>query len=223
MLPLASIAGLLLATPHPLPDLVQLPPSSVSAIGPPYRLTFAASFANVGSAPLVIVASRRSRAEATLRADQVLGRRRVPAVGVVRYVIARTHRHFHLLGFDRYELLRSGRVVVRDRKTGFCLGDRTPFVRGAPPPRFGGRLCGRGAPGRLRVTEGLSVGWSDPYPPIVEGQSLPLSGLPAGRYTLRHTVNPAHRVVEASYANNSASVQVELTWRAGVPAVRVVR
>jgi Lysyl oxidase len=222
MLVLASLASLVLAASHPLPDLVQLPPSAVSVIGPPYRLTFAASFANVGSAPLVVVASRASRADATLRADQLVGGRRVAAVGVVRYVIARTHRHFHLLGFDRYELLRAGRIVVRDRKTGFCLGDRTPFTRTAPPPRFGGGQCGRGAPGRLRVTEGLSVGWADPYPPVVEGQFLPLAGLPAGRYTLRHTVNPKHRVVEASYANNSASVQLELTWQAGVPEVRVV-
>jgi len=222
MVVLASIASLVLAASHPLPDLVQLRPSAITVVGPPYRLTFAASFANVGSAPLVIVATRRTRGAPRLRADQLVDGRRVRGVGIVRYVVARTHRHFHLLGFDRYELLRAGRVVVRDRKTGFCLGDRAPFVRPARPPRFGGGQCGRGSPGLLRLTEGLSVGWADPYPPVVEGQFLPLAGLPAGSYVLRHTVNPTRSVVESSYANNTASVQLELSWRDGVPSVRVV-
>ena len=222
MLARATIAAVLLAAPAPLPDLVQLRPTSVGVTGPPYRLVFASSFANVGRAPLVIVATRRSRAASTLRADQIVGARRIRAVGIVRYVVARSHRHFHLLGFDRYELLRGGRIVVRDRKTGFCLGDRTPFTRDAPPPRFGGGQCGRGQPGRLRIVEGLSPRWADPYPPVVEGQFLPLAGLPPGRYTLRHTVNPAHGVLESSYANNSASVQLDLTWSDGVPSVRVI-
>ena len=222
MLARATIATVLLAAPAPLPDLVQLRPTSVGVTRPPYRLVFASSFANVGRAPLVIVATRRSRAASTLRADQIVGARRIRAVGIVRYVVARSHRHFHLLGFDRYELLRGGRIVVRDRKTGFCLGDRTPFTRDAPPPRFGGGQCRRGQPGLLRVAEGLSPGWADPYPPLAEGQFLPLAGLPAGRYTLRHTVNPEHRVLESSYANNSASVQFDLTWKDGVPALRIV-
>src|SRR5439155_19960313 len=133
---------------------------------------------------LVVVAARTTADEPTLRADQLVGSRRIQGVGTVRYVVARTHRHFHLLGFDRYELLRGGLVVERDRKSGFCLGDRTPLRRGAPPPRFGGGQCGRGQRDRLQIVEGLSPGWADPYPPIVEGQYLPLAGLPAGRYTL---------------------------------------
>src|SRR6266516_3259584 len=222
MTALASFAALLVAASPPLPDLVQLRPTSVSVTGPPYRLTFAASFANVGSGPLVVVASRPSASVAALRVDQLAGDRRIRGVGVARYVVSRGHRHFHVLRFDRYELLRDGKVVVRDRKTGFCLGDRTPLRRPAPPAAFGGLRCGRDRPRALTVREGLSPGWADPYPPVVEGQYLPLAGLPAGRYTLRHTVNPSHRVLESSYANNSASAGLELTWKDGVPAIRVL-
>ena len=50
----------------------------------------------------------------------------MPGVGKVRYVVSPDHRHWHLLGFDHYALRRPGSraPVVRDRKTGFCLGDR---------------------------------------------------------------------------------------------------
>src|SRR6266536_345394 len=48
----------------------------------------------------------------------------------VRNVRAITHQHWHLHGFDRYELRRAGAapVLVRDRKSGFCLGDRYRVV-----------------------------------------------------------------------------------------------
>ncbi|HEU0234981.1 MAG TPA: hypothetical protein VFR14_00930, partial [Candidatus Limnocylindrales bacterium] len=46
----------------------------------------------------------------------------VAGVGTLRYVRSPDHRHWHLLGFDRYELRRadSGEAVVADRKSGFC-------------------------------------------------------------------------------------------------------
>ena len=72
--------------------------------------------------------------------------------------------------------------------------------------------------GALRALDLLAVNRT----PGLEGQYLPLAGLPAGRYTLRHTVNPSHRVLESNYANNSASVSLELSWKDGVPAVRML-
>ena len=40
--------------------------------------------------------------------------------------LASALRGWHLLRFERYELRHAGsrKVLVRDRKTGFCLGDR---------------------------------------------------------------------------------------------------
>src|SRR5215207_3917290 len=87
------------------------------------------ALANVGDGPLVFDAHRPGLEADTMVADQVIERdgapkEVVPGVDRVRYAVSPDHRHWHLLGFDRYELRRAGRMaaVVRDRKTGFCLG-----------------------------------------------------------------------------------------------------
>ena len=153
----------------------------------------------------------------------------VNGVGRLRYVQSRDHEHWHLLDFERYELRPAGggtRRVV-DRKTGFCLGDRYRTRGRALPaqpsvPRYTSR-CGLGDTGRLRLVEGISVGYGDDYPANLEGQFLPLTGLPAGRYVLIHRVNVRRRLRETDYGNNAASLLLRLRWRAGAPRLRVLR
>ena len=127
----------------------------------------------------------------------------------MRYVRSPDHEHWHLLGFERYELRRAaGRArLVTDRKTGFCLGDRYRArgraLRAQPPePVYTGR-CGLERTALLGLTEGISVGYGDVYDPNLEGQSLRLTGLDAGRYRLVHRVNVGRRLHESSYANNA--------------------
>ena len=153
----------------------------------------------------------------------------VEGVGRMRYVRSPDHEHWHLLGFERYELRRAaGRPrVVTDRKTGFCLGDRyrarSLELRGQPPePVYTGR-CGLERTGLLGLTVGISVGYGDVYDPNLEGQSLRLTGLDAGRYRLVHRVNVGRRLRESSYANNASSLLLQLRWRAGRPSVRVLK
>ena len=97
-------------------------------------------------------------------------------MGRLRYVVSRDHRHWHLLAFDRYELRRARdrAALVRDSKTGFCLGDRSAMLGrrlpAAPPrPAYTSR-CGLGAPGLLATREGISVGYGNDYPAHLEGQ-----------------------------------------------------
>jgi Lysyl oxidase len=116
---------------------------------------------------------------------------------------------------------------VTDSKTGFCLGDRYRTRGRALPaqpsePRYTGR-CGLGETGRLRLVEGISVGYGDDYPANLEGQFVRLTGLPAGQYVLIHKVNVQRRLREAAYGNNAASLLLRLRWRAGVPKIRVLR
>jgi hypothetical protein len=116
--------------------------------------------------------------------------------------------------------------VRRDRKTGFCLGDRfrTPApLAGTSPstPAFTSN-CGPRQPGRLSVTEGITVGYGDDYSANLEGQYLTLSGLPSGRYVLAHEVNAERRLRELSHGNNAASLLLSLRWRGGMPYVRVL-
>jgi hypothetical protein len=152
------------------------------------------------------------------------------SVGILRYEAHAPHRHWHLDDFVRYELRTlDGRVVVRDRKTGFCLVDRWGLARGlggqrAGPPRFVGD-CAALRPDALRVEEGSSVGYTDRYPAFFHGQDLELSGLPAGRYLLVQVANPERRLRELDYRNNAASVLLRLTWpgRAGPPRIAVLR
>jgi hypothetical protein len=221
-----------------LPDLDQEAPSSVtvsrSAGGrkPAYFLGFGAAVSNVGDGPLLIAGHRASRRTSTMVADQVIRSaggpsELVPGVGRMRYVVSPDHRHWHYLGFDHYELRQEGGGRLRrDQKTGFCLGDRYSVPRpvlpaASPAPVFTAR-CGLAQPRRLGVREGISVGFGDYYAGNLEGQYLPLQGLPDGRYTLVHRVNADHRLRELRYDNDAASVLLSLHWQDGMPYVRVL-
>ena len=221
-----------------LPDLDQEVPWDLQVTsrgpGPAYRLGFASAVRNIGDGPLIVSGQRERAGSSTMIADQLVDRVDGPmavvdGVGRLRYVQSRDHEHWHLLGFERYELraARGGKMRLVDRKTGFCLGDRYR-VRGralrAQPsvPRYTSR-CGLGEAGRLRLVEGISVGYGDDYPANLEGQFLPLTGLPAGRYVLIHSVNVRRRLRETDYGNNAASLLLRLQWRAGAPRLRVLR
>ena len=223
-----------------LPDLDQELPwdLQVTSTGPStareYRLGFASAVRNIGDGPLIVSGRRERAAIPTMTADQLIEGADAPmavveGVGRLRYVQSRDHEHWHLLDFERYELRRAGGGTrrVTDRKTGFCLGDRYR-TRGRalpaqpPAPRYTSR-CGLGATGRLRLVEGISVGYGDDYPANLEGQSLPLTGLAAGRYVLIHRVNVRRRLRETDYGNNAASLLLRLRWRAGAPRIRVLR
>ena len=224
-----------------LPDLEQEPPSGLvltsgALSGHPgrYYLGFRSAVRNVGAGPLLISGRRASRRTPTMRATQLIqgaggAVKRVPGVGRLRYVASPGHHHWHLLEFDRYTLRRVGsgkQVPRRDRKTGFCLGDRfralAPLAAPASPTPTFTSNCGLGRPGRLTMNEGISVGYGDDYPANLEGQLIEITGLPDGRYELTHAVNSGHGLRELSYANNAASMLLSLKWLRGEPYVRVL-
>jgi Lysyl oxidase len=232
--PLLLAAGASALAPHSsgvplLPDLDQEAPSElvVTRAGGEYRLGFRSAVRNVGTGALVITGSRPDRSLDTMVADQIVEQAGAPlqlvrGVGRLRYVVSPDHRHWHLLGFERYELTGAdGRVVVRDRKTGFCLGDRYQTTETPTGKRYTSR-CGLGEPARLGIEEGISVGYGDAYTANLEGQYLPLNGLRDGRYVLVHRVNADRRLRELRVGNNAASVRLSLRWRGGVPRVRVL-
>jgi glucose/arabinose dehydrogenase len=216
-----------------LPDLDQETPAGlrISASGSKYSLGFQSAVRNVGAGPLIIDGRRTSRAPA-MTADQLIltsaGAQRVPNVGELRYVRSSDHQHWHLLGFDRYELRRAGTTdaLVGDHKTGFCLGDRyrmtSRIVPNTPRAKVYRTNCAKNEPERLTIREGISVGWGDDYKAFLEGQSLPVDGLEEGRYVLVHRVNADGRLRELTDRNNAASVLFELRWRSGKPSVSLL-
>jgi hypothetical protein len=219
-----------------LPDLDQETPSglTITRTASAYVLGFESAVRNVGDGPLIIDARRPAPGASTMTADQLIDRNGAPhevvaGVGLLRYVVSPDHRHWHLLDFDRYQLRRAGarNAAVRDRKSGFCLGDRYRVtdraLRAAPAePRYTSR-CGLAAPGLLGIQEGISVGYGDDYRANLEGQYLRLSGLAAGRYVLVHRVNGARQLRELDYRNNAASLLLQLRWRRGAPMARILR
>jgi hypothetical protein len=210
-------------SPELLPDLDQAPPAAISIVVREgrERLVFLSAVENVGAGPLLVAGRRPSASEPEMTARQVVRKADRTATTHVlkarlRFVVSETHRHWHLLGFERYELRTPDeKTVGRDRKTGFCLGDRYDAdsgsrIPGEPPRAVWTQECGRGQGGRLRLLEGLSPGFGDDYVPLLEGQFIDVTGLPPGRYILIHRVNSTRDLGESSYANNAASALLEL-------------
>ena len=212
-----------------LPNLTQAVPNELSgrtggtAAAPRFFLGFESAAGNLGVGPLLVLGHRAgTEQEMTLR-QRILRsdgtNRTVPLRAPLRYVRSRGHSHWHVLGFMRYELRNAdGASVVKDRKTGFCLGDRyrveAALPGRTPNPKFSDR-CGRGAPGLKSIREGISVGWGDNYLPHLEGQELEITSLPPGRYVLVHRVNPNRDLRESDYTDNVASMAIELGWPRG--------
>lgn len=212
-----------------LPDLEQAPPYDLSGRTggteekPRFFFGFASAAANVGDGPLIVRGRRATVAQPNMRLVQRIRRsdgstRTRPVAAVLSYVTSETHSHWHLLGFMRYELRAvGGERVLRDRKTGFCLGDRyrAPSVAGVGLSATFTDECGKNNTRLLRLRQGISVGFGDDYKPHLEGQEFDVTTLPPGRYLLVHRVNPARRLLERDHGNNVASTLFELTWPRG--------
>jgi dipeptidyl aminopeptidase/acylaminoacyl peptidase len=219
-----------------LPDLDQRAPTGLELLSSNgrFKLGFTSATDNIGLGPIWIRAVR-SGPRADMEARQVIrfadGVRLLRRVGLMRFATSDSHRHWHLLRFQSYELRRAGdfRVVIRDRKSGFCLLDRwgraLARIPWRPPPRFVGN-CAQRRPAARRVEHGTSAGYTDLYPAHFHGQNLDVTGVRAGRYWLVHRANPTGRLRELNYENNAAAVLIRLRWpngRRSAPAVRTLR
>jgi hypothetical protein len=211
--------------PELFPDLVQSPPRALEVYraGDTWRLAFLSAIENDGRGPMLLVGSRPDQNGPAMSVEQLIRRSdgttsAYPVDGEIRFVQSETHRHWHFLDFERYDILTGdGGTIGRDVKTGFCLGDRYDASRsielpGEPEQPVWTQECGRGQPERLIVREGISPGYGDDYVPRLEGQSIDITGIPAGRYVLRHRVNVERALRESDYGDNSAEVPFDLTW-----------
>lgn len=223
-----AAAGVALLRDEPseelLPDLDQAAPSAVSVVraGRSYRLTFLSAVENNGPGPLLLEGRRTSAAVPSLAVQQVIrstdgATRAVTVNAEMRYIRAETHAHWHILGFERYELRTAdgAELVGRDVKTGFCLGDRYDAsvkvrAENEPEQAVWTEECGRGAPDLLHLAEGISPGYGDDYVPRLEGQYVDVTDAAAGRYLLVHRVNEDRALRESAYENNAASVLLRL-------------
>jgi len=219
-----------------LPDLVQSEPRALTVYreGDTWRLAFLSAVENDGTGPMLLVGRRPDASTPVMTVEQLVRRAdgstsTYPVEGEIRFVQSETHRHWHFLDFERYDLLSpAAETLGRDQKTGFCLGDRydaagSVELPGEPAQPVWTQECGRGQPERLVVREGISPGYGDDYVPRLEGQWIDITDLPADSYILRHRVNVDRALRESDYGNNEASVPVELRWtKSGTPRVAAV-
>ena len=215
-----------------LPDFDQRAPTDLTIAGGPGRwlLGFTSLVDNIGIGPSVLVGVRapgQKRMLGTQRVRLANGNvRTYPDVAQIRYTNSPPHHHWHLLRFDSFELRTpDGLLLVRDRKSGFCLADHW----GAAPGHWPGRRphflgdCDQFHPEALHVLMGTTPGYTDRYPAFFHGQNIQITGVPNGIYVLTHRVNATMRLRELRYDNNAASLRIRLKWRAGYPTVRVLR
>ena len=225
-----SDAGTPLVGPRELlPDFDQRAPFRLTVTGT--KLGFASATDNVGYGPVWVRGSRPAPVGA-MRAQQLVRMsdgtvRTYEDAGRLRYTFSPSHTHWHLLDFQRYELRTlEGDLVVRDRKSGFCLADHYGLAKRRVTAFTGGHFfgnCAASNPQALSVEQGTSIGFTDLYPAHFHGQHLELRGVSAGTYLLVHRANPTLQLEELDYTNNAASLRVRITWQGAVPHVATLR
>ena len=220
------------------PDLEQQAPSELSVLESRGRflLGFRSATDNVGHGALEVEAFRPNPALPTMQTVQRVrlaggGSRVFRRVGFLRYTYSASHDHWHLMGFQRYELRRAEdhSLLLRDRKSGFCLTDRW----GNAAAGFTGRrkrpvytdYCARGNTKAQSVMQGTTVGYSDVYPAHFHGQNLDVTRIPPGTYVLVHRASPNLLLRELRYENNASSIRIRISWpkgRSNEPAIRIL-
>jgi len=180
-------------------------------------LRFTAIMWNVGPGPFEARGSRSNTSTSTMRVIQAIGNtaggeRTVSTDAVMQYA-GDGHNHWHLRDMMLYQIWPgNGGPVRRDEKVGFCPLDSTPMDLSLPrapqAPFYRESWCGTSASLRNRV--GISVGWGDRYPAGFAFQWIDVSGLPAGGYVVRATVDPHNHFLEAGEGNNCAYVRIQL-------------
>ena len=191
-----------------------------------WKLVFISATYNQGRGPALVHGERSPLRTDEMVAQQVVMRSdgsttTIRNVGTMKYSVEPTHEHWHLLRFMVYELRRVSdyKLVRPDEKRGFCLGDRYKVKKakfaGTPPKAVHVFDCAGKKPDATEVDEGMSIGWGDDYTQLRDGQDIDLTGVPAGVYYLVHRVNPARRLKESNYANNTSSLRLQIAWPGG--------
>jgi Lysyl oxidase len=208
-----------------LPNMRSLKPTDlqIDVVGNERRLRFAASLANFGPGPLLVLPEGRSKcprgqhpavqvvhrdanADAAFQwaRDKVERRRDVGCM-----IHHPGHRHWHYDAMARYALRRSGSddALVARNKVSFCLRDnRRVRVSGQEAVARHFRRCTRSTQG-----QGISSGWTDLYKADLKGQWLRLpSGVDGGVLCLDLEADPRGQLIETNEMDNATSIGIRV-------------
>jgi len=131
--------------------------------------------------------------------DLVLGE---PDPGNPLFQFSECHHHYHFLGYAEYRLVDdAGGRVATGRKQAFCLLDTSRYVDDPGVPAAPKYRCN---------SQGIQRGWSDVYHAALPCQFIDITDVPDGAYTLEIELNADRTVAERDFANNLASIPVDL-------------
>ena len=182
------------------------------------RLRFTSEIVNVGDGPFETRGSRSSTSVSTMSVSQRIyttsGSRSV-ATGVVARYAGDGHDHWHVqevARFDLYAITPGGPSLRRDAKVGFCFFDTNAYNLGLPGAPSSRQYVesGCGARSTLSTRNGISVGWLDRYAWNFAFQWIDITGLAAGDYFLKYTVDPNGRFLEKVEKNNCTWARVRI-------------
>ncbi len=220
--PLPSVPEIV-PTPDTEPDMMALPAWGIYVTHHKRRdyLTFGATVANDGPAPMWVEGFRRSGEDVmdawqyfTDASGDVVGKAQV---GTMEYDARPGHRHWHFEQFADYALLDAAKTqTIMSEKQSFCIGPTDPIDLLAERADWSapwGSQCGE--PGSLWVRETLPVGWGDTYYQWLPGQSFDVTKLPPGKYYLRVQVNPLGELYDANGTDDVSYRLIRLRGKIG--------
>jgi Lysyl oxidase len=187
-------------------------------------LRFTSGFASLGPGPFEVYGSSATFAspaggplyQVVYRSDGTKYSR--PAGSFVFHPV---HAHYHVLGIAEFRFYRvnpdhslteAGKVL----KEGFCLGnikmyDWHSFAQAEIDPKSVDNCEPSAQPdGSWRFYEGIAAGWEDSYKWQTSGQFVDVGNDPNGYYLLRLVVNPQRKILETTYADNTAYAYMQI-------------
>ena len=197
-----------------VPDLAMAPLSDfrIEVVNGRRLLRFTAMMVNVGQGHFELRGSRSSTSQkmtmtqvlydSTSRSAPVV--QRIPTDAVASYA-GDGHNHWHVNEMMRYDMWGNG-GTFRGAKVGFCFLDSDPWATSLPGYNgsfYRGSMCSTN-PSALSNRMGISVGWGDQYEYYLAWQWVDVTDVPAGRYTVRATVDPYGFFTELNETNQCA-------------------
>lgn len=198
-------------------------PEETAEQGAQRCLRFTSGFASLGPGPFMVYGESQTFASPTGGPlKQVVSRSdgSTYARDAGSYVFHPVHAHYHVLGIAEFRFFRvnpdrsltdAGTVL----KEGFCLGDIKIYDWHSFAQEEAHKIVGNCEPtqqpdGTYRFYEGISNGWEDSYKWATSGQFVDVGDDPDGYYVLRIDVNAEHKLLETTYANNTAYAYMEI-------------
>lgn len=196
-----------------MPDIVALPALDVVLNKKDGRsqLAFTTSYWNKGRGALELIADPKTRGNkgdlernVYQRIYRLDGDYTERLSG--RFLWHQAHLHYHFEDFAIYSLEPvdiGGAEFTEKRylKSTFCVRDSEPIDLSHPGAEKGAsyQVCGK-------ERQGISPGWADSYYYTYVDQSLDVTGIPKGTYSLKIIVNPEDRFDEITKENNISEV-----------------